>query len=263
MNAREYEIMYQVEDSHWWYRGIHRLILSTLAQLHTAEGQPDWSILDAGCGTGAVAQKLRRFGQVRAVDLSGLALQFSRRRGLEGSLTQASVTALPLPANGFDWVVSIDVICSVPDDNQALNQFHRVLKPGGRLLLNLPALGWLRGQHDLAVNIFHRYHPQTLQNSLRQHGFVVEKLSFANSLLFPAVAPYRLATRWLPQDDGPPRSDVFLPSQPLNTLLGWVMGLESFLIPHFNLPVGMSLFVVARKSGEKFTTASEFDRPGK
>ncbi|MBI1878565.1 MAG: class I SAM-dependent methyltransferase [Chloroflexi bacterium] len=250
MNAREYEIMYQVEDSHWWYMGMHRLILSTLARLHAPHGQADWSILDAGCGTGAIAQKLRRFGQVRAVDLSGLALQFSRRRGLSGALAQASVTALPVPANQFDLVVSIDVVCSVPDDDQALTQFHRVLKPGGRLLLNLPALAWLRGQHDLAVNILHRYQPQTLQATLQQHGFVVEKLSFANSLLFPLVAPYRLATRWLPQAETAPRSDVFLPPQSLNTALSWVIGLESRLIPRFSLPVGMSLFVVARKGNE-------------
>ncbi len=247
MNAREYEIMYQVEDEHWWYRGIHRLICTTLAQLHQTQGRPDWLILDGGCGTGAVAQKLRQFGRVRAIDLSSLALHFSRRRGLEGRLSQASVTALPFAAETFDLAVSIDVICSVPNDQTVLAQFYRVLKPGGLLLLNLPALTWLKGQHDVAVNIVQRYNPKMLRDSLIQQGFRLEKMSFANSLLFPLVAPYRLATNWLPAGPDGPRSDVFLPSRPVNSTLGWVMGWESRLIPHVNLPIGMSLFVVARK----------------
>ena len=248
MNAPEYEIMYRLEDSHWWYAGMHTLIFSTLAGLHQAQGEPPWLILDAGCGTGAIACGLRRFGQVKAIDLSGLALQFSQRRGLGGHIGQASVAALPAPANTFDLVVSIDVICSVPEDGQALAEFYRVLKPGGVLLLNLPALAWLRGEHDRAVNIIHRYHPRELQAQMTEQGFVVEKMSFANSLLFPLVAPYRLATNWFPNGDREPRSDVFLPPRWLNYVLGQMMKLEASLIPHLRLPIGMSLFVVARKA---------------
>ncbi|MBN1995180.1 MAG: class I SAM-dependent methyltransferase [Anaerolineae bacterium] len=248
MNPREYEIMYQLEDEHWWYQAIHQLIFSTLTRLHQAQGQPDWLILDGGCGTGAIAHQLKQFGQVRAVDLSGLALHFSQRRGLQGQLAQASITAIPMPANTFDLAVSIDVMCSVPNDRQALVEFHRVLKPGGFLLLNLPALRWLKGQHDLAVHILHRYAPKPLKTQLKQQGFTVEKISFANSLLFPLVAPYRVATNWLLADeDDTPRSDVFMPPKLMNHILGWVMKQESRLIPRFSLPIGMSLFVMARK----------------
>jgi ubiquinone/menaquinone biosynthesis C-methylase UbiE len=246
MNAREYEIMYQVEDEHWWYVGMRRLVLSTLTRLHRAQGCPPWLILDAGCGTGAIAARLKQFGRVVAVDLSNLALHFSHRRGLGGYLSQGSVTAVPAATNTFDSIISLDVLCSVPDDNQALAEFYRVLKPGGLALLNLPALEWLRGQHDLAVNILHRYAPQKLQAQLSQHGFVIERISFANSLLLPVVAPYRLATNWLPVTNQP-KSDVYPVPKLLNAVLGWVMGLEAGLIPRVSLPLGMSLFVVARK----------------
>ncbi len=251
MNAREYERMYQVEEKHWWYVGIHRLIFSTLARLHEAQDRPAWLILDAGCGTGAVAQGLRRFGQVRAIDLSGLALQFSQYRGLGGHLGQASVTAIPVPTNTFDLIVSIDVIYMVPEDELALAEFYRVLKPGGILLLNLPALKWLKGQHDLAVGSLRRYVPQELRPQLAQHGFSIKRMSFANSLLFPLVAPYRVLTNWLPKSSEGPQSDLFIPPPPINNILSWVMGLESHLIPHLNLPIGMSLFVIARKVGEE------------
>ena len=248
MNVREYEIMYQVEDKHWWYVGMHRLIFSTLARLHDVKERSPWVILDAGCGTGAIARRLRQFGQVRAIDLSNLALQFSKRRGLNGHLSQASVMALPLLTNSFDLVVSIDVIYMVSEDGLALAEFHRVLKPDGILLMNLPALKWLKGQHGVAVGSIRRYAPKELQSQLAQCGFIVEKMSFANSLLFPLVAPYRLITNWLPKSDNGPQSDLFLLPQPINNLLSWVMGLESRLIPHLSLPIGMSLFVVARKA---------------
>jgi len=247
MNPREYEIMYHLEDEHWWYQAMHGLIFSTLTRFHETQGRPTWRILDGGCGTGAITSQLRQFGQVTAVDLSNLALHFSQQRGLQNQLTQASITALPVPANCFDLVVSIDVMCSVPDDWQALAEFQRVLKPGGLLLLNLPALRWLKGQHDQAVHILHRYTPKRLKKQLVEQGFYIKKMSFANSLLFPLVAPYRLATNWLPTDNNCPRSDVFMPPQLVNNVLAWLMKLESRLIPYFNLPIGMSLFVAAIK----------------
>jgi ubiquinone/menaquinone biosynthesis C-methylase UbiE len=248
MNPREYEIMYQLEDEHWWYAALHRRILSTLAHLYDNQDETPWQILDAGCGTGAIARRLQQFGRVSAIDLSNLALQFSKRRDLSGNLGQASVTALPLVADTFDLVVSMDVICSAPDDGQALAEFYRVLKPGGILMMNLPALEWLKGQHDLAVNIVHRYTPKQLKTQLTKQGFEIEKMSFANSLLFPLIVPYRLASNWFPTDNDGPRSDVFLPSRLINNVLKRVMALESHLIPYFDLPIGMSLFVVARKA---------------
>lgn len=250
MNAREYEIMFQVEDEHWWYVGIHHLIYSTVARLHNGQSPASWLMLDAGCGTGAVARDLRRFGRVTALDMSGLALQFCKRRGLNRWLRQASVTALPVAANSLDLVTSIDVLYMVPEDKRALAEFHRVLKPGGYLVLNLPALKWLKGQHDVAVGSIRRYTPEELQLKLTQCGFKVEKMSFANSLLFPLVAPYRLATNWFPAGESQPQSDLFLPPRPLNKILSWVMKLEAHLIPHVNLPIGMSLFVVASKGNQ-------------
>ena len=86
MQAREYEVMYQVENEHWWYVGIHDIIFSTLATFQYRQDRRPWRILDAGCGTGAVAQRLRQLGEVVAVDLSGFALQFSKRRGLSREL---------------------------------------------------------------------------------------------------------------------------------------------------------------------------------
>ncbi len=89
MNAREYETMFQIEDEHWWYVGIHRLIFSALARLHDEKGLAIWSNLDAGCGTGTIAKDLRRFGQVKAIDMSSLALQFCKCRSLNVCFSQA------------------------------------------------------------------------------------------------------------------------------------------------------------------------------
>jgi len=247
MQAREYEIMYQVENEHWWYVGIHDIIFSTLATYQDRQDMRPWRILDAGCGTGAVSKRLRRLGEVVAVDLSGLALQFSKRRGLESIVGQASVTALPFSDDTFDLVVSIDVLCTVPEQEQALTEFHRVIKPDGILLMNLPALDWLKGQHDSAVNILRRYTPTGLKSQLTQHGFGIEKMTFANSLLLPFTASYRIISGWLPAGRNGPRSDVFLLPRPVNSVLRRVMRLESRVIRRTSLPIGMSLLAVARK----------------
>lgn len=256
MNATEYKNMYYLEERHWWYQSMHRLIFSTLEHLHKAAGEPKWSILDAGCGTGAIAQKVQRFGQVQAIDLSELALSYSRHRGLAPYLTQASVTTLPMPKETFDLIVSIDVLYSVEHDQQALHEFYRVLKPGGLLIMNLPALKWLRGQHDEVVHGLRRYTVAELTAKLTQAGFVIEKLSFANSILLLFVAPYRLASNWLQTNNQPPQSDVFLLPKIINNTLAYVMQLESQVIPYVSLPIGMSLFSIAKKPFRTITASA-------
>src|SRR5512145_2226835 len=134
MNPEEYEVMYQVEDRHWWYLGMERITCSLLERALPPEREArSLKILDAGCGTGAVMKYLARYGEVTGFDFAAEALKFSRRRG-DVRLAQASVTNLPYGDNLFDLLVSFDVLCeNGVDDAQALHEFCRVLRPGGAL----------------------------------------------------------------------------------------------------------------------------------
>jgi len=142
---------------------------------------------------------LSPYGLVTGCDVASIALHYSRKRGLE-RLCQASVTCLPFCSDWFDLVTSFDVLYhrAVADYPRALVEFSRVLRPGGRILLRLPAYDWLRGRHDKAVQTAHRFTARELHSALVASGFVVEKLSYANTLLFALALTKRLLKEFYP-----------------------------------------------------------------
>ena len=188
MEPEQYQVMARRETRHWWYAGMRRVALAVLGS--ALQDQPPVRILDAGCGTGGTTVELRRFGSVVGIDLVWDALQPARSRGLT-SLTRGSIEDLPFATASFDVVTSFEVIyhLGVGSDDDALRELRRVLKPAGLLLLRVPAHDWLRGEHDRLVHTRHRYSRTEVVDKLTAAGFAVERVSWANSLLFaPAVA---------------------------------------------------------------------------
>lgn len=245
MNLEEYEVMYQVEDHHWWYLGMERITCDLLERALPSDREVRLlKILDAGCGTGAVMKYLARYGEVTGFDFSAEALKFSRRRG-HSRLAQASVLQIPLASNQFDAVVSFDVICEIGvDDRQALHEFARVVKPGGILLLRLPAFAWMRGQHDVAVHLAHRYTRSEVSDKLQDSGLTPLHTSYANTFLFPIAAAKRWSERFLPQQDG---SDLTLSPGAVNGMLRTILSAEAPLIKSIGLPFGLTVTALARK----------------
>jgi SAM-dependent methyltransferase len=156
---------------------------------------------------------------------------------------EAGVEALPFAAAQFDAIASADVLYHVEDDNQALREFFRVLKPGGVVVLNVPAYRWLWSYHDEAVQSRRRYGRRELLLKLRNAGFVQVKTTFWNTLLFPLIVIRRKA---LPRPKS--GSDVALGSDLTESLFNRVMALErGWLRAVAPLPFGSSIFAVARK----------------
>jgi SAM-dependent methyltransferase len=250
VEPEQYEVLRRREDGHWWYAGMRR---SALALLRSAQRSGSAArILDAGCGTGGTTIRLREFGQaVFGVDYAAAALTPAAARGLAGDLTQGSVERLPFRDASFDLVTSFEVIyhAGVASDSQALREFHRVLRPGGLLLLRLPAHDWLRGRHDRLVHTRRRYSRAEVRDKLRAAGFRVERLSWANGLLFPPAAVKRLLERLSPEPDGEASAepDLWQPPRALNWLLEQCVGLEALLLPRrLPIPFGLSVIALAR-----------------
>ena len=243
MNAEEYAVMYRVEDFHWWYLGMEAITRQVIERYYPRGSK--LRILDAGCGTGAVMGYLADYGTVSGLDYSSEALQFCRERQRE-RLTQASVVALPYPAAVFDLIASFDVVCvfSGEDDVPPLREFARVLAPGGRVILRLPATPWLHGQHDVAVDIRQRYTTREVDAKLRAVGLEPEQVTYANTLLFPLAVAKRLSERLLPAQDG---SDLTLGMGPFNGLLRCVLTAEAPIVARYGLPFGLTLVALARK----------------
>lgn len=203
-------------------------------------------ILDAGCGTGAAATFLADYGTVTGIDIHPLALKFSRKRNLS-RLARASISALPFDSSQFDLVTSFDVLYerAVTDDLAALREFVRVLVPGGRVFLRLPAYDWLRGQHDKVVHTNKRYTANRVARLLAESGLSVERVSFANMFLFPVALLKRLGERLFPV--GEENSDLDLNIGLLNGILLKILSSEAPLVATRGLPFGLSVVAVARK----------------
>jgi len=153
---------------------------------------------------------------------------------------------LPFRDGCFDLVTSFDVLCvSGIDDLKALREFRRVLIPGGRVILRLPAYNWLRGTHDAAVDIGHRYAEREVAARLSESGFTVEHTSHANMWLFPLAVLKRWSERLLPRQNG---SDLTRSVGPLNGLFGRVLSSEAGFVAGRGLSVGLTIIAVGRRA---------------
>jgi len=249
MNRREYRQMLQVEDFHWWYVALHELILSVVSREWRSAGP--LRILDAGCGTGRLCQLLQRFGTVAGCDLAEEALQGCHERGLEG-IFKADLNDALFPAAHYDLITSIDTLyhLAIKDESVVLGRFHDALRPGGILILNLVAHEFLRSSHDIAVHTRRRYTRGEVVAMLERAGFRVERATYRLGFLFLPIAVCRLlkkltAAAVIPAEVA---SDVTPPHLLLNRLLLGISRIENRLLAGCDLPLGTSVFAVARKS---------------
>ena len=244
MDPTEYRTIHQVQHRHWWYVGMGQITAALLDERYA--GRTNLRILDAGCGTGAAAPYLAPFGQVTGCDISALALELCAARGLE-RLGQASVTALPYAPGTFDLVASFDVLYhrGVGDYRNALDEFRRVLRPGGRVLLRLPAYDWLRGRHDAVIHTARRFTAGQLGRDLRAAGFTVERLTYANALLFPVALAKRLLEGGAAgANEG--ESDVGPNPAWVDAALTRVLGAEARWLRRRALPFGLTVIAIGR-----------------
>jgi SAM-dependent methyltransferase len=246
MEREQYAIMALREEHHWWYAGMRRVALAVLG--HVLDGRRDLRILDAGCGTGGTTVELRRFGDVVGVDLAWEALEPARGRGLD-HLARGSIEHLPFGDGTFDAATSFEVVyhLGVASDTSALKEVRRVLKPGGPFLLRVPAHDWLRGEHDRLVHTRHRYSRAEVATKLSEAGFRVDRLTWANTVLFPPAVAKRLLERVDRRATSSGEPDLWQPPRPINAVLESAVAVESLLIPHgVPLPFGLSILAVAR-----------------
>jgi SAM-dependent methyltransferase len=242
----EYRRMYEAEAAQWWYAGQRAIAAALLEPALAARPAGGRRLLDAGCGTGFNLMALGRLGTAVGIDLAPEAIAFCRERGVRA--LRASLLALPFPERTFDAVTSLDVIYHawVADDRAALREMARVLRPGGLVLVRVPALRILWGAHDAEVQSRHRYTRGELVALLGGCGLRVERATYCNSLLFPLL----LARRTLDRALGREGSDVGFLSAPLEWAFGRTLLAEAALVrAGLSFPVGASVVALARKPG--------------
>jgi ubiquinone/menaquinone biosynthesis C-methylase UbiE len=247
MKPHEHDIMRSVEDHYWWYQALRQHVAHSINP-----ARPNFSLLDAGCGSGGMLATLReKFAEAEltGIDASEHGVELTAGRELGARLAAASVNELPFPTDAFDFVLSLDVWSAAGiDDALAAHETYRVLYPGGRLILNLAALEFLKGAHDKAVGAVRRYNRLQVRTLLEGAGFEIERLTYWNATLLPPIALVRWLSRMrLARVPAEARSDFRPLPGPVNSMLRGVAALELGASRHLSLPFGTSVFAVARK----------------
>jgi SAM-dependent methyltransferase len=234
------------EQAHFWYRGFRRFVRPLLEQATHGILRP--RLLDCGCGTGANLRILGEYGQAIGFDLTRRGLEFARQHGHE-HLAQATVTAVPFRGDCFDVVTSFDVLYCLPDgaERAAIAEMHRVLKPGGALIVNVAALDMLRGDHSVLGGEVRRYTTGRLRTALERGGFRIVRATYTNASLFPVVAGVRIWQRLRGLRANPARGDFFVPPAPINAAFSGALAAEALALRWTNMPVGSSVLCLARK----------------
>jgi len=246
MQPHTYAIMREVEDKHWWYVGRRRIIESFVKRIFEelrAEGKTEPRILDIGCGTGGNLESLSKFGKAEGVDISREALDYCRARGLH-NVREGAAETLPYASESFDLVTGLDVIEHLNDDVAGLREMRRVLRPGGRLLVFVPAFMFLWGVQDDVSHHRRRYAMSELMKKLQQADMKVERASYANIAFFGPILLGRLFMRLTGIR---PASENNINIGAFNGLFGGIFGAESWWLNKLDLPFGVSIICVAKR----------------
>ena len=275
MNTDEYLKLAEVEDQMWYFRSLHGHVLRELAGLtsrrtgamapvgsgtggrlaatenaageRTPGASPRPDVLDAGCGTGGLILRVRAAHpewKFAGIDFMPIACELARKRcGPDVDIRVASITELPFADESFDAVVSADVVCQVDNPEVAAAEFFRVLRPGGVVVLNVPAYMWMWSYHDDSCQTKHRYTRPEIDTLLRDAGFSGRRTTHWNSLTFPALWAKRKIFR-----SSHDTSDVKRYPAPVEGVCNGLMALEhAWLRAGGRWGWGTSVFGVARK----------------
>jgi len=263
MNTAEFDRMFAIEETHWWYRGRRELVRDSLRR-HAPPGRP-LQVLDVACATGMSFRFLGDIGQIRGIDISDETIRYCAMRGID-RIVKADAMKLPFAEASYDVVLALDAFEHFDDDRAAMRETWRVLRPGGVLIATVPAFMSLWSPHDDAYHHKRRYRRAQFRERLQQAGFAVERVSYSTMILF---VPVFLLRRWRRLREGvangaPPASgasaanpgkeevavvsDFGVPfPRPVELLASAITSAEVALERHVDLPFGVSLLAVLRK----------------
>ena len=236
-----------LENSHWWFRGRRAIVRTVLDRIGL---RPGVEIVELGCGTGVNLADLARYGRVCAMEPDPWARKVAAERGcgtvLEGHLPDA----LPFGSRRFDLAVMTDVLEHVGPDREALAAVCALLKPGGRVVMTVPAMPMLWSSHDLAHHHLRRYRAADLRVMLLEAGFESPYLTHFNFILLPPIAIARIAERALNRLRGSATiHSVARQPRLFNGILTSVLSAERHVVVRIPMPIGVSILAVAQTPG--------------
>lgn len=241
MDDSLYHLHYQQEESHWWFAARSIIVRDIIERYGNLK--PGDTILDIGCGTGAIMKHLSEKYRMVGIDMSPLAVKYSKKRGLTDVFLMP-VQEFPRDKYNVKAAILLDVIEHIDDDVDVLRNAREIVGKDGRVIITVPAYPWLWSSHDLANHHKRRYTAETLRQSLEKAGLEPVKMTYYNTFLFPLAALKKLLSKWKAVDKASEAVDQ--PSGFINSLFYSIFAAERHLVPGMRLPFGVSLLTVAK-----------------
>ncbi len=242
MKDIHHQTIYTTELTHWWYK-VRRKIIDDLLKKHFAN-KSNIKILDIGCGTGALMKQIEPYGSVTGIDVSSQAVAFCKSRGIS-NVRLGDATSISEKDNTFDLVVALDVLEHVQDDRKVLSEMLRVLKPGGKLIVFVPAYMILWGVTDMLSEHYRRYTRSELKNKASDAGIAIIKASYFNTFLFMPIAFFRVTVRLF---HIPVKSENKIGSMFMHKFFYSIFYTEAKLLNRISFPFGVSCMLVGEKT---------------
>jgi SAM-dependent methyltransferase len=240
VDQRLMKAMLDMDEHHWWYRGRRLIVRTELDRLRLSKSL---RVLDAGCGSGRTLEDLVDYGTVSGLELDPDAAELAASRGA-GEVKVGRLEELPWEDDMFDLITCLDVLEHVPDDRQALAELRRVSRPGGWLLVTVPAYQALWSLHDAANHHYRRYSRRGLRLAAVEAGWRLVRITSFNSILLPVAAAVRLAQRHR-KPDSSYNPELNLGPKWLNSVLERPLRAEAMWLDRGGrLPAGLSLLAV-------------------
>lgn len=242
MEQQAYSRMAEIEGAHWWFVARRRILQEALRRLVPLP--PGARLLEAGCGTGGNLAMLETFGEVSAFEPDALARDLAGRKTATQVREGRLPSDVPFEAEAFDLVVALDVLEHLDDDLAGLKVLHGKLRPGGWMLITVPAFSFLWSHHDIVHHHKRRYRKRDLVRLASAAGLTPVTSTYFNTLLFPLVAVVRFAKNLLGIESA---DDGRMPTSLLNGVLGAVFASERHMIGRIALPIGVSILMIVRR----------------
>lgn len=240
-----YSLRYhRLEETHWWFLGRRDIIYKLIKNYHG-----DTGILDVGCSGGVLIGLLKEqgFKRLQGIDIDEKAIDICRQKGIT-DVHVADAEKTGFRDQQFDIIIASDVLEHIRDEYKAISEWYRILKPHGTLLIFVPAFKFLWSKHDEANHHYRRYSKLQLVKTLVENGFKVERSSYWNFSLFFPVSLVRLFQRIFFRDSNRSGDQLYGVTPFINKILEYILRLENKLLSGGrNLPLGISVFAIARK----------------
>lgn len=245
MRTDLYSEMYELESTYWWHKAKRHLVKSIITRMKIDTHNS--KLLDVGCGTGKFLEEMNTWnswGELIGLDGSDEALKFTKKRKVANVKKADLEKEIPLKDNSIDIITSLDVVEHIENDQHLVREFNRVLKPGGSLIITVPAHQWLWTYWDDILGHKRRHNQASVEALMKQANLKVEWISYFYSYLLPIACVFRLIKSKTNKENS---SDFVALPDWINRLLISFAEAETALIKYTKVPFGLSVVCVARK----------------